>query len=87
MAGTAGDPKKAREARLRRIASRRGLRVTKSRRRDTGASDYGMYMIVDPSSNTVIAGAGDAGRANFTLDEVEKFLTTPSDDRSRLPAV
>jgi hypothetical protein len=64
-----------RENRLRRMAERQGLRVVKSRRRDTRAIDYGMYMIVDQATNTVVAGTGGTGRPNMTLDEVEAYLT------------
>lgn len=63
---------KVRENRLRRMAERRGLLLTKSRRRDPGAVDYGRYWVIDP-------GHPDGGN-NITpdglhdLDEVEYFL-------------
>lgn len=65
---------KTRETRLRRMAERQGLQLVKSRRRDFRASDYGMYMIVDPTSNGVVAGTAGTGRPNFTIDDVEDYL-------------
>ena len=38
---------KVRENRLRRIAERRGLALSKSRRRDPRATDYGTYSLGD----------------------------------------
>jgi Cdc6-like AAA superfamily ATPase len=71
---------KVRENRLRRMAERQGLRLEKSRRRDPRAIDYGMYTLVDPNSNAIVAGAEGTGRPNFSLDDVEAFLT--SDERA-----
>ncbi len=61
---------KVRENRLRRVASRRGLRLVKSRRRDPRALDYGTYWVVNPSTNLNLS--GDLGLQG--LDEVERFL-------------
>lgn len=61
-----------REARLRRVADRHGLILTKSRTRNQNAPDYGRYVIVDKSSNTVVAGAGPTGLPSFDLDDVEQ---------------
>ena len=41
---------KTHEARVRRAAKRRGLILVKSRRRDPGALDYGLYVVVDDSA-------------------------------------
>jgi hypothetical protein len=65
---------KVRENRLRRMAERQGLRLEKSRRRDPRAIDFGMYMLIDAQTNTVVAGA-DTGRHSYTLDDVEHYLT------------
>ena len=54
MATTTAD--KIRENRLRKAAKRQGYEVTKSRRRDPRAVDYGGYMIVDPHTNSIEAG-------------------------------
>jgi hypothetical protein len=71
---------KVRENRLRRMAERQGFVLHKSRRRDPRAIDYGRYMLVDPSTNTVVAGEVE-GRAALTIDEVEDWLTNPLEER------
>jgi hypothetical protein len=60
---------KVRENRLRRIASRQGLRLQKSRQRDPMALDYGKYSLVNgrPGHIHVFIGQGD-------LDQVEEAL-------------
>lgn len=62
---------KVRENKLRRMADRRGLRLWKSRTRDTGAIEYGRYHITQ--SNMVIFGIGNQ-QFEATLDQVEEFL-------------
>jgi hypothetical protein len=67
---------KVRENRLRRMAERQGLRLVKSRRRDRRAIDYGLYTLVSDRTNTVVAGTErTTGRPEFTLDDVEAWLT------------
>jgi len=60
---------KVRENRLRRIASRQGLRLEKSRQRDPMALDYGKYRLVNgpPGHIHIFIGHGD-------LDQVEDWL-------------
>jgi hypothetical protein len=60
---------KVRENRLRRIASRQGLRLEKSRRRDPMALDASKYRLVSgpPGHIYVFIGQGD-------LDQVEDWL-------------
>jgi hypothetical protein len=60
---------KVRENRLRRMASRQGLRLQKSRQRDRTALDYGKYSFVSGRSSHihVFIGQGD-------LDKVEDWL-------------
>ena len=72
---------KVRENRVRRMADRQGLSLHKSRRRDPRAIDYGLYMLVDPSTNTVVAGTEGTGRPNLSLDDVEEWLTNPVEER------
>jgi hypothetical protein len=62
---------KDRENRLRRIASRQGLRLQKSRQRDPMALDYGKYRLVNgrPGDIKVFIGQGD-------LDQLEEWLET-----------
>lgn len=62
---------KVRENRLRRLAVRRGIRLLKSRRRDTGAVDYGRYWLIDPWNNNAVLFGGQWGA---TLDDVEDHL-------------
>lgn len=65
------DEDKIRENRLRRAAQRQGLTLTKSRRRDPRATDYGKYMLVDQDHNVVASGADFYG---LSLDDVDKAL-------------
>ena len=60
---------KVRENRLRRIASRQGLRLEKSRQRDPMALDYGKYRLVNgpPGHIYVFIGQGD-------LDQIEDWF-------------
>ena len=60
---------KVRENRLRRMASRQGLRLEKSRQRDPMALDYGKYRLVNdpPGHIYVFIGQGD-------LDQIEDWL-------------
>ena len=60
---------KVRVNRLRRIASRQGLRLEKSRQRDPMALDYGKYSLVNgrPDHIHVFIGQGD-------LDQIEDWL-------------
>ena len=63
---------KIRENRLRRMAERQGYKLAKSRRRDPRAYDYGTWTIVEPHTNTLVAG-GKYG--SMDLDAVEAWLT------------
>lgn len=65
---------KVRENRLRRMAERQGLKVSRSRRRDPRALDYGGYMLTDASTNGVVLG-GSPIAYSATLDEIEAYLT------------
>jgi hypothetical protein len=75
------DAEKTRENRLRRMAERQGYTLKKSRRRDPRAIDYGMYVIVNPMTNTVVAGEATTGRPEFSLDDVEEWLAMEREDR------
>jgi hypothetical protein len=69
------ESEKVRENRLRRMANRQGLGLSKSRTRDFRAIDFDRWMIFDIITNTIVAGTGGTGRPNMTLDEVERYLT------------
>lgn len=62
---------KVRENRLRRMASRQGLTLHRSRRRDPRALDYGLYWLRNANDEPAIAPEGT------TLDEIERYLTEP----------
>ena len=65
---------KVRENRLRRMADRQGLRLEKSRRRDPRAYDYGTYHLIDPYTNSLVAGDTNSGYG-LDLDGIERALT------------
>lgn len=59
---------KVRENRLRRMAARQGLKLTRTRRLDPLAIDYGTYHLVPAKGKAL---------GPLTIDEVEERLTTP----------
>lgn len=75
------DPRKIREDRLRRMASRQGLQLVKNPRRDARATDFGTYMLVsaeDPERMVADFGWAYAGRpeGESWLDDIEAYLTS-----------
>jgi hypothetical protein len=62
----------SRERRLRRVAARQGLRLSKSPRRDPRASEHGRYRIEDRDGGVVAGGA--PFRFSLDLDGVEDVL-------------
>ena len=62
------------ENRLRRAAERQGLRLEKSRRRDTRAIDWGTYQLVDPYNNTLIAYGLQSGYGLDLSDIAEQLF-------------
>ena len=62
--------RKIREARLRDTAARRGFRLSKSRRRDPKAADYGHYHLTDVQGKSVVGGSSGAD-----LDTIEAYLS------------
>lgn len=69
---------KVAENRLRRAAARQGLRLEKSRARDTRALTYGTYQLTDPNMNTLVAGNPSNGYG-MTLDQIEAALNEDRD--------
>ena len=65
-------PERVRENRLRRMLHRQGFALTKARRRDPLAVDYGLYTI-----------SGDRGPVadGLTMDEAERWATEPKTRR------
>lgn len=76
---------KARENRLRRAAARQGFGIVKSRRRDSRATDFGGYMLVNVATNYIEFG-GSPNAFSCSLDEIEKYLRSPKKPRSRGPS-
>jgi hypothetical protein len=70
---------KVRENRLRRMAKRQGLDLVKFRVRDPRALDYGRWLVVDPFTNSIVA--GEPGYMG--LDDVEAFLTETTAEQRR----
>jgi hypothetical protein len=67
------DSLKVHENRLRRMAQRQGLLLAKSRRRDTRATDWGTYRLLDTKFGTVACGDISTG-FGMSLDEIEAAL-------------
>src|SRR4051794_67437 len=65
------------EQRARRVAKRQGLELTRSRRRDPLAYDFGGYMIVDPSTNAAVAGTASGRGYGMSLGEAVAWLLEP----------
>ena len=59
-----------RECKSRRQLKKQGYCLRKSRVRYTHSNNLGGYMIIDPYTNTVVAGV----RFELDLDEVEQFV-------------
>lgn len=57
-----------REVRARRAAERQGIALSKSRRRDPRALDFGLWTLDDPRRQRHLTG--------LTLDQVEHYLDT-----------
>jgi hypothetical protein len=66
---------KSRETRVRRMLDRQGYALSKSRRRDPRALDYGRYTISRGAAVFTVAG----------LDEAEQWALTEPARRARRP--
>ncbi|WP_328435748.1 hypothetical protein [Nocardia puris] len=64
---------KVRENRLRRAATRQGLRLERCRARDPRALGFGTYRLSDAFTGAVRASAGRSGYG-LTLTDVEREL-------------
>jgi hypothetical protein len=62
---------KMHENRLRQAAKRQGVELRKSRRQDPRALDYGAWWVIDPNTNSIVAGDSTYG---MTLEDVERWL-------------
>lgn len=64
---------KIRENRARRAASRQGLRLVKSKRRDPRALEFEKYALVNRETGAVVHGEVESPRG-LTLSEIERVL-------------
>jgi hypothetical protein len=62
-----GQEEKVRDNRLRRIAERRGMKLTRSRRRDPKALDYGLYWLTDARTGEMVS-----PEVGVDVDEIER---------------
>jgi hypothetical protein len=67
----AGYSERAREARLRRLAARQGLRLQKSRSRTPEHHHWQQYWLVDAERNLLMS-----PEVGLNLEEVERWLQT-----------
>ncbi len=58
------------ERSVRRRVKSHGLMLCKSRRRDPNAPDYGMYWIIDPDTDALVAG----DQFGMTIVDVDAWL-------------
>jgi hypothetical protein len=82
MPTATGQGEKVRENRLRRMAKRQGLRLAKSRLRDTRALGYDRWTVLDVDGSPSLPMTGFNGL--LKLDEVEQYLNGelgPASDR------
>jgi hypothetical protein len=67
---------KVRENRLRNMADRYGLRLSKSRSRDPRAIDHGLYALLDVRTGGAINRAiADRWIHSWSIDEIEAYLS------------
>jgi len=66
---------KVRETQLRRMLSRHGRRLAKSRRRISAAPGCGVYLVVDVYSHTAERIPPYRPNRFATLDDIEKWLS------------
>jgi hypothetical protein len=68
--------RKAAENRLRRAATRRGLRIEKSKLRDPGAIGFNTWQIVDAETGRIVHSNGKTGYG-LSLADVARLLGVP----------
>ena len=71
----AGVSEKTRENRLRRLADRNVLRLTKSRSRNPDIPDFGLYALINPETGGAVNPAlADRWACSWNIDQVEAYL-------------
>ena len=77
---------KVRENRLRRAAERQGLFLSRRRRRDPNALDFGRYALFRGSlAGEPVAGVGYGGIYGLTLADVEAILAAGAAPKATSP--
>ena len=69
-----------RENRIRRAAQRRGMRVSKSSRKDKKAPDYNRFMVTDLLTGKIELG-NDPHPFSAKIEDVEAFLGIAGKDK------
>lgn len=73
---------KYRENRLRRVADRQGLTISRSRVRDPQAKDFGLYAVINVIKGTTVNPSLDnRWLHSWTLDEAEDYIYSGKADR------
>lgn len=72
---------KVRENKLRRAAARQGYRLSKCRRYDRAAADFGLFALIDHTGKAVNSALAGGFVHSWTLDQVEKYLTNGKEKR------
>lgn len=62
------------ENRLRAAVTRAGYMLRKSRSRNPNIPGFGMFCIVDPTTNTLAAGGDCLSSYSMSLDEVQDWV-------------
>jgi hypothetical protein len=66
---------KTRENRLRRLAVRRGLTLSKRRRKDHDAIDYNLFALLDHKGKAINPPLPTGHIHSWGLDQIEEYLT------------
>ena len=74
---------KTRETRLRGMARRQGLELSKSRRRDPNALDYGLYALIMDNGGAVNPAIIGHFVHSWDLDQVEYYLKDPEEYQNK----
>lgn len=62
-------PPKVHENRVRRMAGRQELRLSRSRRRDPLATDYGLYTVTDATGTVIVVQSKNLGYVEWVLQK------------------
>jgi hypothetical protein len=74
---------KVRENRLRRAAARQGYAIEKSRARDPRTLGFGLWRVIDPTNNSIVAG-WIPWDYSMDLDDVEAWVVASDEERASM---